>query len=96
MIREGLEHLIRIADGYIDIAHNPTITIPRVIFDTDVELLILDEPERLSNETLEHVRVLFDREGFGVILIGMLGIEKRLSRYPQLYSRVGFAHHCPS
>ncbi|WP_374928437.1 redoxin family protein [Kytococcus sedentarius] len=53
---------------------------------------IVDQAERLRPAALELLRDRYDRDDIALILIGMPGLEKQFSHYPQFYSRVGFAH----
>lgn len=58
----------------------------------NIGLIIIDEADRLKIPSIEQIREIYDKKNCAIIFIGMPGLEKKLSRYAQLYSRIGFVH----
>jgi DNA transposition AAA+ family ATPase len=86
--RNGLEQLTHAFYDLLDRQRHLRNRLPK----PTASLVVIDEADRLKIASLEQVRDEFDHSEAGFVLIGMPGIEKRLARYPQLYSRVGFVH----
>ena len=92
MIRSQVESSRNLLSWLVDVSLSDDDTdASQVLRDVEdrTELLIVDEAQFLKNDALEQLRYEYDRNNFGLILMGMPGLNKILARYKQFHSRIG-------
>ncbi|MBD2497968.1 TniB family NTP-binding protein [Nostoc sp. FACHB-280] len=90
LFKEIIEHLnFRATKGTVSDLRGRTI---EVIKGCGVEMLIIDEADRLKPETFAEVRDIYDKLGIAVVLVGTDRLEAVIKRDEQVYNRFRACH----
>ncbi len=84
VIMDGLQEKYR-GNTVFEIADEAAAAIER----NDLKLLIVDEANRLNEDSFEVLRHLFDKTGCPILLVGLPSIRRVIDRHEQFSSRVG-------
>lgn len=85
-----IEHLkYRVVKGTVGETRNRTF---KVLERCQVEMLIIDEADRLKPKTFADVRDIFDKLGISVVLVGTDRLDAVIKRDEQVYNRFRACH----
>jgi hypothetical protein len=91
LFRTIIEHLkYKMVKGTIGEIRSRTF---QVLKRCGVEMLIIDEADRLKPKTFADVRDIFDLLGISVVLVGTQRLDNVIKNDEQVYNRFGACHH---
>ncbi len=84
VIMDGLQEKYR-GNTVFEIADEVSAAIER----NDLKLIIVDEADRLNEDSFEVLRHIFDKTGCPIVLVGLPSILRVVDRHDQFSSRIG-------